>query len=185
MSLKPPFGPIKKVSSPAALKSKDNKAGVVATTLGVTKENMLQGLQVGVSNTRKHISITSFSANGTVENRQNGSYGTFYGSVGGGVPDAFRDAQGKYWTYNTNGTNVTFLNPFVGNEYSDSSTVSKAYIPARVFYEQPTLVNPESTAWVEYEQRIYVTPDKNWLYKAFGERLFSRNSSKNQRTLGT
>ena len=62
------------------------------------RELVSQGQLAGVANTKKYVIGTSFAENGTAKNRENGVYGTFYGNVGNGVEDPFRDAQGKYWT---------------------------------------------------------------------------------------
>ena len=136
----------------------------------------------GVANAKKYIIGSSFSTDGTVENRSNGDYGTFYGSVGGGIPDSFRDATGKYWTYTNNQQNVFFLNPHEAGNYSQDSNLQKSYIPAKIYYKKPELI--EGKVWAEYEQKLYVTPDKEWIYRAFGEGFFQKTTSNIKQILG-
>ena len=169
-----------KTPMPSALKKlakpKDIKTGVVKAP------DSLVYSAFGVANTKKYIINTSFSSDGTAENRSNEVYGTFYGSVGGGIPDSLRDATGKYWTFADNQEDVIFLNPYEAGNYSEDSKVASSYIPAKIYYKKPELV--EGRVWAEYEQKIYITPDKDWIYRAFGESFFQKTTASIKKILG-
>lgn len=146
--------------------TKDIKEGLVKKPIGV--------IPIGITNQKKYITATSFSKNGTAENRANFDYGTFWGGVGGGIPDAFRDAGGKYWTFTDDKSNVVFLSDQTGLQFGKQipgSDPKRARIPFTVHYNEPNLLDKK--LWSEYEQEIYITPDPNWLYGTFAQAVFN------------
>tara|TARA_Y100001973_G_C5208054_1_gene343152 strand:+ start:3301 stop:6723 length:3423 start_codon:yes stop_codon:yes gene_type:complete len=146
--------------------TKDIKDGIVKEPMGITP--------FGIMNQKKYIIGTSFSKDGTAENRANFDYGTFWGGVGGGVADTFRDAGGKYWTFTDDKSKVVFLSdqagPIKGRSIPGSEP-ERAKIPFTVHYKKPELLDEK--LWSEYEQEIYITPDPNWLYDTFAQGVFN------------
>ena len=160
---------------PPPIFTKDIKDGAVKKPMGI--------VPIGIANKKKYIIGTSFSENGTAENRANFDYGTFWGGAGGGVPDAFRDIGGKYWTFTDDKSEVVFLSdetgPTIGKTIPGSEP-KRAKIPFTVYYKEPELLDEK--IWSEYEQEIYITPDPNWLYNTFAQGVFNvgREEIKNQ-----
>ena len=155
---------------PPVLVSRDIKEGVVKLPKDLSFTNM------GVTNTNKYIIGTSFSPNGTAENRANYTYGSFIDSTGGDIPDTFRDACGKYWTFTDDNSNVVFLNDSIGPKLPSkmpNSDPERAKIPFNVYCEEPVLIDQK--AWAEYDQVLYITPDINWLWKTFAQGAFNQS----------
>ena len=152
-------------------KLSDIKTGVVAPSV----IDAMNYTPAGVANTKKNIIGSSFSANGSAEARESFDYGSKYGSVGGDIPDRFRDINAKYWTFTDDQKDVVFLNPYVSAEYKENPKTAKANIPTKIYYKQPNLI--EGEVWSEYEQKIYVTPDLDWIYEKFGK-TFLQNHMK-------
>ena len=151
-------------------KSRDVKAGVVASSA----TEAVNYTPAGIANTKKYIIGSSFSPNGSAEARESYDYGSKYGSVGGDIPDRFRDINAKYWTFTDDQNDVVFLNPHISAEYKEDPKTAKANIPTKIFYKEPNLI--EGKAWAEYEQKIYVTPDLDWIYKNFGKTILQKTT---------
>jgi len=159
-------------------KPKDIKAGVVAPIVS----QAVNYIPAGVANAKKYVIGFSFSPNGSAEARESFDYGSKYGSVGGDIPDKFRDINAKYWTFTDDQKDVTFLNPYVSAEYKEDPKTAKANIPTKIYYKQPNLV--EGKVWAEYEQKIYVTPDLDWIYENFGKTILQKTTEEISQILG-
>lgn len=151
-------------------KPSDIKTGVVAPSI----TEAVNYTPAGVANTKKYIIGFSFSPNGSAEARESYDYGSKYSSPGGGIPDPFRDINAKYWTFTDDQNDVVFLNPYVSAEYKESPKTAKANIPTKIFYKEPNLI--EGKVWAEYEQKIYVTPDLDWIYENFGKTILQKTT---------
>ncbi len=160
-------------------RSKDIKAGVVAPSIA----DAINYSPAGVANTKKYIIGSSFSANGSAEARESFDYGSKYGTVGGDIPDRFRDINAKYWTFTDDQKDVVFLNPYVSAEYKENPKTAKANIPTKIYYKQPNLI--EGEVWAEYEQKIYVTPDLDWIYENFGKTILQKTTTEVSEILAT
>jgi len=142
-------------------------------------------IPLGITNEKKLIIGTSFSENGTSQNRLNFDYGTFWGGAGGDVADTLRDIGGKYWTFTDDKSNIVFLSNDIGKVKGKDipgADPARAQIPYSVYYEQPKLLN--NKVWGEYEQTMYITPDSNWLYGTFAQGVFNVSKDEIKQTFG-
>ena len=130
-------------------------------------------LNVPIGPSKKKLILSEiFEAGGGPEERLDGSFTYPYGLQDG--KDPLRQALGKYWTPTQSGDDAYFLNPFIGDKTVSSFEAGAASIPVTIHFAAPELI--EGEVWPEYEQKMYITPNLEWIYENFVKKYFSDQS---------
>lgn len=122
------------------------------------------------SNNKKLIIGNIFEPQGALKDREDGTFTYPFGETDG--KDPLRQVMGKYWTYSDDGKHVIFLNPFLGDQSSTTTTAGSHQMPIKVHFDKPNLV--EGEIWPEYEQTMIITPNLQWIYENFAMPFFDK-----------